>query len=210
MSWCKWKSSWDNCSWRPSVMAMVYVVADIWEHRCPVRVCALLTRLRRSPFFHKIYCWSIWGQVVLYVLSFNGTLVDHVSLLSSSHATMKGWPLIFTITSTVFAASSQPRIATPTTTLTSSSFRRTAASLSIRKMKMPPSISEQSKGGNYGVDTSGCNPGCDPVNGFKCCGAQCLSFEMPCSWNTRNVIHCKMPLRNPIEKGGRRRTNFKN
>ena len=26
----------------------------------------------------------------------------------------------------------------------------------------------------------------------------------------KNVIHCKMPLRNPIEKGGRRRTNIKN
>jgi hypothetical protein len=129
------------------------------------------------PFFLEDFYGGKWFYVLSFKLERPITL-----LLSSSHATtMKGWPLIFTITSTVCAASSQPRIATPTTTLTSSSFRRTAASLSIRKMKMPPSISEQSKGGNYGVDTSGCNPGCDPVNGFKCCGKQCLSFEMPCS-----------------------------
>jgi hypothetical protein len=45
---------------------------------------------------------------------------------------------------------------------------------------LPPSIQAQTKGGLYGPDSSGCNPGCDPVNGFKCCGTTCRDLEMAC------------------------------
>ena len=60
------------------------------------------------------------------------------------------------------------------------------ALINFRRMKttlghaLPPSIQAQTKGGLYGPDSSGCNPGCDPVNGFKCCGTTCRDLEMAC------------------------------
>ena len=65
----------------------------------------------------------------------------------------------------------------------STSFRRVATSLEHLRMthqKLPPSISQQSAGANYGSDTSKCNEGCDYVNGFKCCTDKCVTLEMSC------------------------------
>ena len=66
--------------------------------------------------------------------------------------------------------------ATKTPLKSSSSFLRTTTTI----QKLPPSITQQSKGGDYGPDNSGCAPGCDYVNGFKCCGSKCNAIEMPC------------------------------
>lgn len=88
------------------------------------------------------------------------------------------------------ATSTDPRQSTAAATAPprppSSSPPPPTSSLNFRRMKttldqaLPPSIQAQTKGGLYGPDSSGCNPGCDPVNGFKCCGTTCRDLEMAC------------------------------
>jgi hypothetical protein len=62
----------------------------------------------------------------------------------------------------------------------SSSDATTITSTTRFRQQLPPTIQEQTKGGENGRDISGCAPGCDFVNSYKCCGNKCVDMEMSC------------------------------